>query len=240
VKHQKFFRCRQMMHIICLTGLGLVALFLGSVKAESDGLKVYAEGAYDYNDLVLYVYADVAPTTLVSMGIKVTYDASKLTFSSAQKNEDIWYFGTPTTQFPYIDPKNICSSVVIMGGKLDTHNPTEGVTGNRILLGIVSFTRAESGDPGSSPQSYFGVNIELGKDGEYANFVDTDGNELDENITFSTVIHEKGDANGDGRITSADMFKVRRLIGRDYSVFADCNGDGHVTKDDMFCIKNKI
>ena len=224
-------------------------VFLASVlsinrswAAGGTPVSVYAESAYTDSDLAVYVYADIpSPMALISMGIKVNYDSTKLTVGSMEKNEGVWYFGTSSHKYPYVDPEDTGNSVIILGGKLDTSNPTAGVTGNRVLLGKIVFNRSESGDPGSNPEDYFGISVELGKGGTYANFVDTDGNELDDGVTFSAIVRERGDANIDHVITNLDMFKVKDLIIQDtYSVFADCNDDGVITNLDMFCVKDKI
>ena len=67
-------------------------------------------------------------------------------------------------------------------------------------------------------------------------------NVLDETAALnfgSITVHERGDANGDNFISSADMFAIRSMAGGPYIVWADCNDDDYVTSADMFCVRNK-
>ena len=47
--------------------------------------------------------------------------------------------------------------------------------------------------------------------------------------------HKPGDVNGDGRVTSADLTRLMKLIaGEDVDVyFPDVNGDGRITSADL-------
>lgn len=223
-----------------------VALFAADVD-------VYAEGAYTASDLVVYIYADTTGSTttvLRSAGVKLTYKTYELTFDSAEKNESVWFLGTD----PYMDPENTIvgddGEVVIVLGKLDTDDPAAGVSGDRVLLGKVTFTREGSSMP-FAPTLALG----LGKTGDFANFVDTGvpANVLDDDdpasITFgSMTVRERGDANADGSVTPADIIAVRNAYYGDMPLgceaAADCNDDSsdiypNVTPADMICIRNK-
>ncbi len=211
---------------------------------------VYAEGAYNQTQLVVYVYADINSEALCSSGVKVNFDGSKLTVASAEKNADTWYMGDGTNNNNYTDPIVQDGSVIILCGKLDTNDPTAGVTGNRVPLGKIVFTRTDDGTPAyPNQESYFGISLELGKPSPFANFVDTDGTDRDSAVEFSGVtIREFGDANADGNVTPADMLAIRNeYYGGTIAACeaaADCNNDSttvkpHVTPADMLCVRNK-
>ena len=124
--------------------LGLAALMccaLIPATSNAANVDVYAEGAYTATDLVVYIYADINAGPILSFGVKVNYPAT-LTYSSAAKNENVWFFGDGTTNHAYMNPEDNGSAVVIIGGKLDTAAPTPGVTGTRVLLGTVTFTHS--------------------------------------------------------------------------------------------------
>lgn len=224
---------------------GLV--FLASVLPAAAAVTVYAEGAYTDSDLVVYVYADIDTDAICSAGVKLTYDNAVLTVATAEKNEDVWYMGDGSTNHPYMNPEDAGDGVIVICGKLDTSAPTAGVIGDRVLLGKVTFTRNDGGatppDPAVAEQ-YFGISVELGRGGDFANFVTTTGTELDDSVDFSTVgaiVRERGDANGDGYITNSDFIAVRNFMNANtYCVYGDCNNDTYMTNSDFICIRNKM
>ena len=226
----------------------------------SAGVDVFAEGAYTTDKLDVYIYADtevdLTAEILCSHGIKLSYDTAKLEKPTATRNLDVWYFGADA---PGHDCPNCLAidetggTVTMVGGKLDTDNPTEGVTGDRILLGIVSFDRLTHETPVSSfPEySYFNITIELGKKnptiGEtYHNFVTVDETPLDGCVTFPTddsslTIRERGDANGSRTINVQDILNTQSYIGAsDYPPWADCNAVGGINVQDILCTQSKI
>jgi hypothetical protein len=225
------------------TFLGLIALMCCAFMPLSAlcDVSVYAEGSYDEDDLVLYIYADITDNPILSYGVKINYPVGTFTNPVAEKNEAVWFFGDGDTNHPYMDPETgVAGEVVIIGGKLDTStatSPMDGVIGGRVLLGKVTFTH-------SGVTDFSGVSLTLGRDdgeGGYENFVGTAGQLYDALVAdFSVEIRKRGDANGDGFITSADMFTVRGNIGADYTVWSDCNVDGFVTSADMFCVRSKL
>ena len=200
---------------------------------------VYAEGAYTATDLVIYIYADINTGAILSFGVKVSYP-STLTFSSATKNEAVWFFGDGTTNHPYMDPADDGSGVVIIGGKLDTAAPTAGVTGSRVPLGTVTFTHGGITD-------FSGVTLTYGRGdgtGTYKNFVGTDGTVFDSadasGVVFNVTIAERGDANADGNFDVNDFLRLKGLMGAtDFPPYADCNNDQKIDVNDFLCLKNK-
>ncbi len=217
---------------------------LNSAPARAD-VNVFAEGAYTADTLVVYIYADttVSPVTeLRSAGVKLAYDTSELTVSSAEKNESVWFLGGETYMEPEISTPG---EVVFILGKLDPADPAAGVSGDRVLLGKVTFARAGA-------TTDFGLGLDLGKLGEeedppgsgifsFKNFVNTDGNVLDEaGVSFGAIsVYERGDANGDGIVNFQDMLFIRAYTqnGGNDTPFADCNNDGIINFQDMLCVR---
>ena len=225
--------------IICLA----VILFSMLIAAHPTlaGVNVFAEGAYTDDDLVVYIYADTtigSPSTLRSAGVKLTYNSSQLQVTGADKNEALWSLGGEE----YMNPETSTSGeVVIILGKLDPDNTSAGVSGERVLLGKVTFAHAGL--------TSFALSLDYGKRGttnEFKNFVDTatpDANVLDDTaVNFDTIIvAERGDADADGVFTTSDMLQTKELIKKNvYKCFADCDEDGVLTTSDMLCIKPKI
>jgi hypothetical protein len=211
------------------------------MAAYSADVDVFAEAAYDEDDMVVYVYANITPNIL-SYGVKLLYDDSELTVSSAEKNENVWYFGDGTSagNYDYMEPETgTVGEVIIIGGKLDTAGPTDGVTGQRILLGKVFFDRTSSTMPFSPALS-----LDYGRSGDYKNFVTTNGAILDGTGVFfdAIVVAEKGDANADGSINSIDAQYVSQIFfgSSDWTILADCNGDGNINSIDAQCISQKF
>jgi hypothetical protein len=222
-----------------------------SLTALAADVKVYAEGAYTATKLDVYIYADINAAPLVSAGVSLTYDNTKLTLVSALKkvkptDPEIWYFGTPTAPYVYQEPQDTGSEVVFLCGKLDTDNPGVGVNGSRKLIGKVTFSRTESGAPGVSPEVYFGSTLGLGiirtEPDVFANFVTNGGTVLDSavnGVSYAITIRERGDANTDRVITTSDYYAAKsRITSGVYAVYADCNDDGVITTSDYYCIKS--
>jgi hypothetical protein len=233
--------------------LGIAGILSATVLAASGftamaaDVDVYAEGAYTATDLVVYIYADINADPLVSAGVQLAYDNSKLTLASAQKNDTDWYFGTSEVKYPYQDPQDTGSAVVFLCGKIDENAPTAGVTGTRKLIGTVKFTRADGTAPGSSPVSYFGTAVSLGivrpPPEEFANFVTTGETVLDnlaDGVSYSAKILQRGDVNGDGIVSGADSTAAKYYIVNGVDIlhpWMDCNADGLITGADRTCIK---
>lgn len=239
--------------VVAMTAL---CLFMAGTAWAS--VTLYAEGAYTDDNLKVYVYADVTPgAPIVSFGVKLTYDSSKVKIPDSaaclQRNEGVWFFGDPdgtTYDTPSAGP-NVTedtsggpSSVVFVGGKIDSReSATQGVDGDRILLGIVTFTREDMSDwSGATNPNKPVIGVELGKDDPYQNFVQLDSAELDPSIASSTaVIWERGDANANGVINVQDILRAKSLIGNpDAPPYADCNDSGDINVQDILCIKSKL
>jgi hypothetical protein len=219
----------------------MLLMFLACIPSSVLGadVDVYAEGAYTDTELVVYLYADINVGSILSFGVKVNYPAG-LTYTDFTKNDAVWYFGDGGADYPYMDPENDGSSVIFIGGKLDTNTPTAGVTGPRVILGTVTFDCAgfAFGHPVNDPAP---ISIELGRGGNYANFVKTTGDIVDDpNIFTGVTIAKKGDANLDNRITTQDMSTIRynmTIPGSIPHLWVDCNLDGRITTQDMSCVR---
>jgi hypothetical protein len=226
----------------CFTLAALVILLLPSAALAAD-VDVVAEGAYTATTLDVYLYATINADNLCSYGVKLSYDTSKLTIGTATKNDAVWYFGTTADKKAYMGPDtSTAGQVIFIGGKLDTGSPSAGVTGTRVLLGKVTFTRTTSGvGLGTAAETYFGITAALGKPSPYDNFVTTGGVNKDSLVSFTAKVRERGDANADGLINSTDYVAIRNLIGTSNPPpYADCNGDGSVNSTDYVCVRNKL
>ncbi|MCD6185392.1 MAG: hypothetical protein J7K84_06340 [Deltaproteobacteria bacterium] len=215
--------------------IGLLVFVMGAlipVNSFAADVDVYAEGAYTETGFAVYIYADINGPNILSAGVKLTYDTSELTVTSAEKNESVWFLGGES----YMDPDiSTPGEVVFILGKLDNADPAAGVSGERVLLGKAVFTRNTTNAPS--------VTLSLGRTtGTYNNFVATDATVLDGSVNFiAATVVQRGDANADGVITFADMSKVRAMItNNEFTIYADCNIDGVITFADMSCIRGKI
>ena len=223
--------------------IGFVFLAAGALTPVNlfADVDVYTECAYTESDLAVLIYADInSPTLLRSAGVKLTYDPLELTVDSAEKGP-LWLLGSE----PYMDPDtSTAGEVIIILGRLDTAAPTEGVSGERVLLGTVRFNRI-----GSTMSFSPTLGLDYGKRGpagDFKNFVDTDdpANVLDDvSVTFGSItVCERGDANADGDINALDFGAIRSIFlgGIGYVVCADCNADGNINALDFGCVRSKF
>jgi len=212
------------------------------------GVSAFAECAYTDSDLVCYIYADTDGDSLISAGIKLSYNTSELSTPVCEKNENDWYFGDPAgTTHAYMDPESDTTNgeVVYIVGKLNINTPAEGVNKSRALIGTATFTRTSTTNPQTDPLGsahFFGLTLAEGKAEPYANFVNTAGSELDTGVLYGPLtVAERGDANADGTIDFQDMLAVQFYTqnGGPDSPYKDCNADGIIDFQDMLCIQNK-
>jgi hypothetical protein len=155
--------------------VGLAAFILGLFLSGSalGQVTVTAEGTYTDSTVNLKIYADTDSEELGSFGVMVT-DPNNGTLSNPTPAVDnTWELQSTAAA---------AGQAIIVGGKLDQTNPTSGVSGSRVLLGSVDYTRDPQGD---APP--FGLSLALGKAEPFANFVNTGGIELDTSIVFNAV-----------------------------------------------------
>jgi hypothetical protein len=206
----------------------------------------FTDCAWEGTEFVCHVYVDTGGDAVISGGVKLSYDPSRLSSPSAEKNEDVWFFGTDGgTTFTYMDPEvdTGAGTITYIVGRLDEDAPTVGVSGDRVIIGTVNFTRSASDAPCTGdPVGFYGLDLTLGRNGGYENFVSTAGDLLDGGATKGSIqAAERGDANADCNISTADYIGVRNLIGSENPPpYADCNGDGAVSTGDYICVRNKI
>jgi hypothetical protein len=218
---------------LCSTALILAT----SSQCWSTNVAVYTESGVieSSNKVHIKIFADISDVRnggpLVSAGVKLSYD-SHLNTPVANKNDNDWYFGTSNSKLTYVDPDvSTSGEIVFLLGKLDQNKPLEGNSGNRILLGSVTFDYT-----GEIPTA---ASITL-MDGHEDNFIDyanTSGSDLDSAVTYSvpsftsmSTLHLKGairtlqllsgsttdvplratdgDINGDGRIGIAETISL--------------------------------
>ena len=219
--------------------------FLAPAYASAQ-VSVYAEGAYTDTDLVVYIYADIASTDepLLSYGVTLKYNSTDLDTPVVEKNASEWYFGDKNDPYPTPNAEPDTSTpgeVIIIGGKLDSAAPLEGVSGDRVLLATVSFVRSSTNVPSAE--------LYLGKGDTYANFVQINGTDLDQTLagadesgTIGQVeIFQRGDANKDETISILDIGAVRNMIlNAQFKCYADANGDGQVSILDIGEVRNML
>jgi hypothetical protein len=228
-------------------GLAALLIIFAMPAFSSAAVTYFTDCAWEGTELTCHVYVDTGGDSLISGGVKLSYDTSKLSDPSAEKNEGVWFFGTEGgTTYAYMDPEvdTSAGTITYIVGKLDEEAPTAGVSGDRVIIGTVAFTRSASDDPcsGGNPVGFYGIDLMLGRDGDYENFVSTTGVALDGSATKGAIkAAERGDANANCEINTTDYVAVRNLIGTENPPpYADCNGNGEVNTTDYVCIRNKI
>jgi hypothetical protein len=234
--------------LIIVMAILAIGAFLPTVSSAA--VTYFTDCAYTGSDLVCHVYANTGGDSLISAGVQLSYSTSELSNPIAVKNEEDWFFGNGTTNHSYMDPEvdTTNGTIVFIVGKLNESAPTQGVTGSRALIGTVSFTRSSTDDPWggtnnpAAPVGFFGIDLALGRSGNYENFVNTDGALLDDTaIKGSIKIAERGDANANGVINATDYVAIRNQIGAENPPpYADCNGNGVVNATDYVCVRNKL
>ena len=140
------------------------------------------------------VFADITGSPIVSHCCKVFYDPATLRVVSATRNAAAWtlFDGARPLAYPGPDASRP-GEVLFTGAKLDARSPLAGVLGNRVLLGTIAFARNSSSTPSFT--------VRLGRAGEFANFVTTNGTTIDAypgEVTFAGVSPDAADRDLDG------------------------------------------
>ncbi len=176
--------------------LWTIALFAAALHARpaAAAVTVYGEASSTGPTVTVQVFADISKTPLLSFGVRVLYDPQSLYVGSAAQNTALWYFSNPTGQLPYMSPDTSKpGEVFILGGRLDSLNPLQGVTGTHVLLGTVVFGRWNN--------NALRFSVALGRDAPFANFVGTDGTVFDTGagaVVFNAVQPDPADTDLDG------------------------------------------
>ncbi|MCP4689614.1 MAG: hypothetical protein GY859_16290 [Desulfobacterales bacterium] len=224
------------------------------VYAWSADVDVYAEGAYTESILDVYVYADINIDSILSFGVKLTYDPGELAVLSAEKdveprpytsNGTKWLMGDENAAYKNNPPPDFSTAgeVIIIGGKLDPDNPAAGVeSGARIFLGMASFTAANGQMP-----AHPAITLSYARGvGSYKNFVRLNGGAVESldgaGVEIGAIqISPRGDADGNGSITPRDINRLKSNMGNvNAPCFMDCDGNGSITPKDINCIKGKM
>lgn len=168
------------------------ALFL--VQTAAAGVAVYGLATCNGPTISVNLFADVTNSPLISFGVQLGYNPAILQLQSAVKNSALWYLSDGTNQIAYMNPDaSTPGTVVIIGGKLDGLSPMQGVMGQHVLLGTVSFSRLT--------QMPVQFSLGFGRPQPFANFVTPLGDVLDPvpgGVTFPGVTIDPNDTNLDG------------------------------------------
>lgn len=248
----KIVRFKKAFLTICLTMLIAIAIPVAAIGADVD---VYGEGVIDDNGLTVYLYADVNVDQLLSYGVKLGYNTEELTVADVQKdpesatytsNETKWYLGEASATYksnPAPDT-SVAGEITIIGGKLDPADPTQGVSGTRILLAKIQFSAVGEEIPASTELTLaYAVGDGTSTYKNYVRLSEGSPVNLDgTGVEFGSVkVCPRGDASGDGRILPNDINAVKANIGNpDAPCYKDCTGDGRILPNDINCVKSKI
>ena len=155
---------------LCAAAVAAGAFTLQSASAV---VNIYGEtAAASSNIITVNIYADLATNTLVSFGVRLLYNPNNLRVIAAAKDPAVWYLSDGRTLYPYTDPDTSTpGEVLILGAKFDGLNPRQGVTGQHVRLGNVTFSRLSP----ALPQ----FTLALGRPTAFDNFVTASGSVLD-------------------------------------------------------------
>jgi len=154
--------------------LGALALAVWALRPQTvvAGVNLYGEMATSGSIATVNIYADTSTSSLMTFGVRLLYDTNNLYVIAAAKNTAVWYLSTGGTNVPYLDPDtSVPGQVTILGARLDTLNPLQGVSGQHVLLGTVTLGRLSDAGPQFA--------LALGRPGAFDNFVTTGGDVLD-------------------------------------------------------------
>ena len=149
-----------------------IAAWAFTIQSASALVSIYGETAAAGSNLTVNIYADLSTNTLVSFGVRLLYNTNNLRVIAAAKNAAVWHLSDGTTLYPYADPATSTpGEVLILGAKFDGLNPLQGVTGQHVRLGNVTFIRLNP--------SPFQFTLALGRPTAFDNFVTASGSVLD-------------------------------------------------------------
>jgi hypothetical protein len=149
-----------------------IAAWAFAVPSASAVVSIYGETATTGSNVTVNIYADLSTNTLVSFGVRLLYDTNNLRVIAAAKNAAVWYLSDGRTLYPYADPDTSTpGGVLILGAKFDGNNPLQGVTGQHVRLGTVTFSRLTPARPDFT--------LALGRPTAFDNFVTAGGSVLD-------------------------------------------------------------
>lgn len=149
-----------------------IAAFACASQSVSASVNIYGDTDTDGTNVTVHIYADLGTNSLVSFCVRLHYDASHLQLLAAAKNAAVWQLSNGRTIYPYADPDtSTAGEVILLGAKFDGLNPLQGVSGQHVLMGAVTFGRLSSAPPAFT--------LGLGRPTDFNNFVTTGGTVLD-------------------------------------------------------------
>lgn len=167
-----------------------------TIQSASAVVNIYGETATAGSNLTVNIYADLSTNALVSFGVRLVYDTNNLRVIAAAKNPAVWYLCDGRTLYPYADPDTSTpGEVLILGAKFDGLNPLQGVTGQHVRLGNVTFSRLSLAPPQFT--------LALGRLTAFDNFVTASGSVLD----------TAADGIAIGNVSTLQMVGVTRGLG---------------------------
>ncbi len=225
-----------------LLAVSLIALILPAV-AMAQSIEV--ECAYNTGSIVppngevdCEVYAYTGTDSLRSGGIQL--NTTNCTATEATKNRDIWFLGASSPGLDYPNSPDITTDPKkpnVIVGQFDTSGTITGVSGSRVLMGTVKFTRDNAQFPD--------ITASLAREDvstDFVSFVDAgSGDSLDGTYgsNINVTIKQRGDANGDDSVDFGDFGATRffMLNGGVMHPWIDCNANGAIEFGDFGCIR---
>jgi len=211
----------------------------------------------------VHIYADPA-ASLISMGVKVTFDPAVLQVNSAEKYEafaDGWVMDADgsdsstddqyTTPAVEIDNTSPSGTVTMIGGRLMGSSTTGlPITGTRVLLGWIVF---EAIDYGTSNLNVYLAKYHSNHDTDtFDNFVQVDGtvdepNNVPGDLGTICVLADActGTINENDSVDMGDFSIIRAAMGTSfpssgYNLLADLNGNGTVDMADFSIVRAEM
>ena len=202
------------------TWAGLLMGHLLAASPADAAVTVSGAATSSGEQITVQILADITSPAIVSYCFKVFYDPASLRVLSATRNDAVWYFSAGTDRVGYMNPDTSRpGEVLLVGGKMDAANATQGVVGDDVLLGTILFERLNPNAPNFS--------MSIGREGQYANFVTIAGATLDAQpgeVKFNNVSPHPGDQDLDGL---SDGWERRFFGGADQAYCSDdSDGDG--------------
>lgn len=178
--------------------VGASALRLGtSASVAQNAAEVTVSGLAQASgdQIVVQVVADAPKTALYSFGVGILYDPNELTPIDGAVDPNNWFFGevSAKSSYPGFWLPQDDEKALLIGGRLDVANPTEGLAGSDLALGSVTFSILGSDTPKLA--------LELARNEEtFSNFVSVDGRVLDGapgSLVFESVEFHDGPVDSD-------------------------------------------
>lgn len=248
-------RPKQVSSIACI--ISLIVLLFG-LPCVAGALEIELQPADAQREIGgkvrVHIYATDADS-LISMGVKVTFDPTILQVEDASKYEDFdegWVMdgdadpGTTDDQYtlPEVVIDNVAGTVTMIGGRL-MGTVTMGLTG-KVLLGWIKFVAVANGN------SFLDIDL--------AKYNPTPGETFDNFVKLSSIVDEPtnvpgdlgsicivenaciADVDGDGDVDMMDALKFRNASpssfgSTNYNPAADLDGDGDVDMMDALKFK---